>query len=699
MSADVARGHGGDGGDDYRPPTHHISTSCGGCFANRGKGTRKPNFGGRKAGRLHTRQETRNLGLKKITDDKGPVPIWFEWDDKKTLMPLGDHASHWSNYLGELIREMPLYYPSWQKTQFNLKPHMQFQRWTYINAGIQQHLQKLYNTNKASLKAVHWVINPETGTYDEPSPSRLKSPKPGKEHGHMPAGIPVTYSPSRSDVESSATREYLSLIHTFFVTHTVNEVFTRDEGRAIYEEMLRLQALGSNTPSGVPYTEEEINALARKGKQRGGSGGCEDDEMANDEDDGEDEEDEEDGDIARESIPGELSPSIYPERHVAQDWFPQRQVAREGVDLSLGTVGCFARVLCGTLWHTRLGHPADQVLNMFHKVLQMSKGSHVSLCDTCHRAKQTREPFPLSEHKTSTVGDLIHLDLWGPYKVTSREGFRYFLTVVNFSRGVWLYLLKTKDEVCNMFKSFHSLLLTQFKCKIKNVRSDNGIEFVNNNMDMFFNHNGIIHQTTCPYTPQQNGIAERKHRHLLNATLISSQCPYDEERATSNDKGSAPNSPNTPISVSDGGTATSMGDKSISEGNSQNTQSVLFFQDPTDAGLNVPITDVSFENTDEVQPVVATRKSTRPTKLPAKFNDYVVNSSKKYGLEKVVNYSKLSSGNYCFSTSLNKSIEPSTFYEAIKDRNWIDAMNAEIEALNRNNTWTITTLPKGRKAI
>ncbi|GJZ11438.1 hypothetical protein Tco_0546197, partial [Tanacetum coccineum] len=59
MSADVARGHGGDGGGDVRPSSHHIPTGCGGCFANRGKGTRKANLGGRKAGRLHTRQETR----------------------------------------------------------------------------------------------------------------------------------------------------------------------------------------------------------------------------------------------------------------------------------------------------------------------------------------------------------------------------------------------------------------------------------------------------------------------------------------------------------------------------------------------------------------------------------------------------------------------------------------------------------------
>ncbi|GKB77580.1 RNA-directed DNA polymerase, eukaryota, reverse transcriptase zinc-binding domain protein [Tanacetum coccineum] len=70
-------------------------------------------------------------------------------------------------------------------------------------------------------------------------------------------------------MESSATREYPSLIQTFFQTHTVGGVFLRDEDRALYEEMLRLQGLGSNTETGVPYTEDEIMAIVRKGKQRG----------------------------------------------------------------------------------------------------------------------------------------------------------------------------------------------------------------------------------------------------------------------------------------------------------------------------------------------------------------------------------------------------------------------------------------------
>ncbi|GKB46322.1 S-adenosyl-L-methionine-dependent methyltransferases superfamily protein [Tanacetum coccineum] len=67
------RGHGGDGGGDDRPPPYQIPTGCGGCLGNRGKGTQKPNLGGRRAGRMHTRQETWNLGLKAITDKNGPV--------------------------------------------------------------------------------------------------------------------------------------------------------------------------------------------------------------------------------------------------------------------------------------------------------------------------------------------------------------------------------------------------------------------------------------------------------------------------------------------------------------------------------------------------------------------------------------------------------------------------------------------------
>nr|GEW75220.1 hypothetical protein [Tanacetum cinerariifolium] len=156
ICSNVARGHGGDGGGDDRPPPYQVPTGCGGCLGNRGKGTRKPNVGGRRAGRLHTCQETRNLGLKSITNKSGLVSIRFEVDDRETLMPLGDHAAHWANYLGELVRELPLHYPSWRQ--------MPPERKAGVVAKI-GHLQKIYNGMKAALKERYWVPE-EDETYD-----------------------------------------------------------------------------------------------------------------------------------------------------------------------------------------------------------------------------------------------------------------------------------------------------------------------------------------------------------------------------------------------------------------------------------------------------------------------------------------------------------------------------------------------------
>ncbi|GKC01361.1 hypothetical protein Tco_0987497 [Tanacetum coccineum] len=179
-SSDVARSHGGDGGGEDRPPSHVVPTGCGGCFANKGKGKRKPNLDGRGAGRLNTRDKTRNLSLKEIAEAKGLFSIHFNVGDKKILNPLGPHAAHWSNYIEEVVMSVPLYYPSWEKipkerkaalisnigTLFDLRSHMESSRWTDIYEGINMHLQKAYNTNKASFKAKHWKVDPQTETYD-----------------------------------------------------------------------------------------------------------------------------------------------------------------------------------------------------------------------------------------------------------------------------------------------------------------------------------------------------------------------------------------------------------------------------------------------------------------------------------------------------------------------------------------------------
>ncbi|GKC96846.1 ribonuclease H-like domain-containing protein [Tanacetum coccineum] len=73
------------------------------------------------------------------------------------------------------------------------------------------------------------------------------------------------------------------------------------------------------------------------------------------------------------------------------------------------------------LWHNRLGHPADQVPYVLKNDLSISDNTYVPMCEVCQRAKQTREPFPLSDHKFKTLSELVHQNLWGPYRFHSRE--------------------------------------------------------------------------------------------------------------------------------------------------------------------------------------------------------------------------------------------------------------------------------------
>ena len=97
--------------------------------------------------------------------------------------------------------------------------------------------------------------------------------------------------------------------------------------------------------------------------------------------------------------------------------------------------------------------------------------------------------------------------------------------------------------------------------------------------------------------------------------------------------------------------------------------------------------------------LVSSHRSRRESKIPLKFNDYIIEGKYKYGIEKTVNYSNLNNATKCFISNLNKTIEPQSYSEAANDPNWIKAMNEEMEALYRNNTWEITTLPPNRKPI
>ena len=112
---------------------------------------------------------------------------------------------------------------------------------------------------------------------------------------------------------------------------------------------------------------------------------------------------------------------------------------------------------------------------------------------------------------------------------SNSHGYSYFVVFLDDrTRMSWIYFLKHKSEVFDVFVNFYNMIPTQFHTSLKILRSDNGGEYVSHKMKDFILEHGMLHQTTCPDTPQQNGVAERKNRTLLEiarALMFESHVP------------------------------------------------------------------------------------------------------------------------------------------------------------------------------
>jgi hypothetical protein len=174
------------------------------------------------------------------------------------------------------------------------------------------------------------------------------------------------------------------------------------------------------------------------------------------------------------------------------------------------------------LWHQRLGHlHMDGVKSLGSKNLvtglNIGDGSKTEFCKGCVHGKQQRTPFPKDGGtRASELLELVHTDLCGPMKQTSFGGAKYFITFIDDkSRKTFVYFLKTKDEALARFKEFKALAENQTGKRIKTLRSDNGGEFISKTFNQYLISCGIQRQTTAPYSPEQNGVAERANRTIV----------------------------------------------------------------------------------------------------------------------------------------------------------------------------------------
>nr|KAJ0199823.1 hypothetical protein LSAT_V11C600321130 [Lactuca sativa] len=395
----------------------------------------------------------------------------------------------------------------------------------------------------------------------------------------------------------------------------------------------------------------------------------------------------------------------------------------DGLVANVNEVNFSGYIVCSiSLWHKRLAHAnVKNIEKMQSKGMLKYDTKDFEKCETCVKSKFTKKPFPLVKRNTFLL-ELIHSDICELNGILTQGGKRYFITFCDdFSRYLHVYLLRSKDEAFDAFKRYKAEVENQLERHIKILRSDRGGEYFNQEFDTFYEENGVKHERTSPYTPQQNGLAERKNRTLcemVNCMITSRVIPTSPYELR---KGRKPNldylkvwgcvayyrTPD-PKRTKLGARA----NKSIFIGYAQNSKAYRLLD--IDSSVVVESRDVEFfedkfskdeENSSHTTPtstsreilppppiVEETRRSTR-ARIEKTFGDdfysYLVEGTQKKVTREVI-------------LSINLDDDPKTFTEAMTSRDaplWKEAINDEMDSIMGNGTWELADLPKGRRPI
>jgi transposase InsO family protein len=178
----------------------------------------------------------------------------------------------------------------------------------------------------------------------------------------------------------------------------------------------------------------------------------------------------------------------------------------------------FGKVDVGWLWHRRLAHVSMRTLQSLHKgghILGLKDSVSLAknrVCRVCVQGKMHD-----SRHSSKTtisskrILELLHVDLFGPPSHASLGGKKYCSVIIDDnSRYTWVYLIAHKSETQQTVIDFVKEVERQFGQNILAIKSDNGSEFKKYTLNDFLSEEGIRHQYSAAYTPQQNGVAERK---------------------------------------------------------------------------------------------------------------------------------------------------------------------------------------------
>ena len=177
------------------------------------------------------------------------------------------------------------------------------------------------------------------------------------------------------------------------------------------------------------------------------------------------------------------------------------------------------------LWHKRLGHLNFQGLKLLHQK-NMVQGlpkieEKEEVCEGCALGKHHRQPFPKGvAWRAKKPLELVHTDVCGPMRTPSHSQNMYFILFIDdFTRMTWVYFMRQRSEVFTIFKKFKVFVEKQSGHFIKVLRSDRGKEYTSREFDQFCEDEGVERQLTVRYTPQQNGVSERKNQTVMEMAM------------------------------------------------------------------------------------------------------------------------------------------------------------------------------------
>ncbi|KAJ9548963.1 hypothetical protein OSB04_021506 [Centaurea solstitialis] len=342
------------------------------------------------------------------------------------------------------------------------------------------------------------------------------------------------------------------------------------------------------------------------------------------------------------------------------------------------------------------------------------------ICTVVGRAKEG--VILSSTHTTKAILEYVHSDLWGPARVPSHGGALYMLTIIDdYSRKVWAYFLKHKNDVFASFRDWKTMVEKQTDKHVKYLRTDNGLEFCSAEFNAFCTSQGITRHHTVVHTPQQNGVAERMNRTIMEKV----RCMLSNSGLAKSFWAEAASTACYIINRSPSYALDKKTPFEVWSGKPANYSDLKIFGCPAYAKVDngkldpraVKCVFLGFKAgvkgfrlwCPETRKTIVRRDVTfdEDSMLCKPFvsdqpNEDVPCSSEESRVEVELPVAEVVACAFSVALEIESDEDPSTYTEAVDSKDsekWIVAMHDEMESLQKNGSWELALLPKGKKAV